>query len=299
LLTGLPYPPSAADSLHRMTLTRGTRSTPQRAQLIGLLLAPLPALSIGVLVMSGAGLGASIWLLNVAAALTGGLAVLGAWVWRRMGIPSTHPHRWVLPLGLALLGATLLASGVEGVHRWLPLGPLQLHVGAVSLPPILVLLARVRWATSVAVAVLALLILLVQPDAAQAASFAAGWIVLVAALRGRMVTAGIITVAALAAATLLRADPLGPVPHVEGIVGLAAAQGLLWASAAVVSIVIVPLALALTRRRPELALAAYMGSTLLASWLGDYPVPILGFGVSPILGYYLALAFLSGGHEGA
>jgi hypothetical protein len=266
---------------------------PNREQFIGPLLAPLPALSIGLLVMSDAGLQATIWLWNVAAVFAGILSVLGAGVWRRRGVPSADPRRWVLPLMLALLAATLLAPGVEGVRRWLPIGPLQLHAGAVLLPPILVVLAEVSWATSVAVAILTLVVLLLQPDAAQAASFAAGWIVLVAAMRGGRATVGIIVVAALAAASLLRPDPLRPVPHVEGIVGLAAAQGFLWAATGVVSLMVVPLFLALTGRRAGMALAAYMGATLLAAWFGNYPVPILGYGVSPILGYYSALAALA------
>jgi len=39
-----------------------------------------------------------------------------------------------------------------------------------------------------------------------------------------------------------------------------------------------------------LALALHTTGTLAAAWLGDHPVPILGYGVSPILGYYLAAA---------
>lgn len=261
-----------------------------------LLLAPLPALSIGILVMSSAGLAPSIWMANGAAALVGVLAALAAWAWRRLAGRGPVPLSWLLPSALVLLGATLMAPGVQGVHRWLPVGPVQLHAGALLLPPLLVALSRARWVPSVAVAIMSSIILLLQPDAAQAASFAAGWVVLAVTEPGRTGRGRrgmIVAVAALAAASLLRTDPLGPVPHVEGIVGMAAAKGLPWAAAGVASLLVVPASLAWSRGRPETALAAYTITTLFAAWLGHHPVPILGFGVSPILGYYLALTALA------
>ncbi len=245
--------------------------------------------------MSSAGLPPSTWMANGAASLVGLLAALSARAWRRRVGRNPVPLAWLLPFGLVLLGGTLLAPGVQGVHRWLPVGPIQLHAGALLLPPLLVVLAQARRLRSVAVAITSSIILLLQPDAAQASSFAAGWITLAVtgpghAGRGKKV--GIVAVAALAAASLLRPDPLGPVPHVEGIVGMAAAQGLPRAAAAA-SLLVVPASLAWRAGRPEMALATYTVATLLAAWIGNHPVPILGYGVSPILGYYLALSALA------
>ncbi|NJD19768.1 MAG: hypothetical protein FIA95_10875, partial [Gemmatimonadetes bacterium] len=167
---------------------------PSRAQFICLLLAPMPALCIGALVMSSAGLPAAIWALNGAAAAVGLPAALLAWLWRPPAATRACPRRWALPLGMVILGATLLAPGVDGVHRWLPLGPVQIHAGAVLLPAILVALADMSSATSLAVASITLVFLLLQPDAAQSTSFAAGWIVLVARKREPRAIVGAVVV---------------------------------------------------------------------------------------------------------
>lgn len=103
----------------------------------------------------------------------------------------------------------------------------------------------------------------------------------------------------LAAACLLRPDPLEPVPHVEGIVGMAMARGPMLAVAALVSLAVLPFAQALLLERPVgLVLATYTAGLLMAAWLGHHPVPVLGYGVSPILGYYgavtLAATHISG-----
>lgn len=262
-----------------------------RATPLGLLLAPVPAVALGALVMAGAGLPVATWLANVVAMLLGLLIAGAAWTRRGAGTDARVPPGWVIAFGLALLGATLLSPGTAGVHRWVTLGPLRLHAGALLLPPLLDFLWGARWAVSVVAAFTTLLVLLLQPDAAQACSFCAGWIALASARRGRGAQGVMLVSLALAGASLIRSDPLGPVAHVEGILGMAAAQGLWLAGGCLFALALLPLALLWCLRRPlGWALALYTTGTLAAAWLGDHPVPILGYGVSPILGYYLLAA---------
>jgi hypothetical protein len=266
----------------------------RRLSLTCLLLAPVPALVIGLVVMSRAGVPSGLWLLNLAAAFAGVLVALAAS--RRPAPTGTVPSSSarLVALGLALLGATLIAPGLQGVHRWLSIGPVAVHVGAVVLPPLLVVLADVGWTTRVASSVLVLAILLLQPDTAQGASFAAGWSVCMSRAHGRRAAGPVAVAALLAGASLLRHDPLGTVPHVEGIVALATAQGLAWGVAGVIALALPPIAFAVHTSHPAgMALATYTAGTLVASWLGNHPVPVLGYGVSPILGYYLAVAALA------
>jgi hypothetical protein len=99
--------------------------------------------------------------------------------------------------------------------------------------------------------------------------------------------------ALLAGLSLLRDDPLAAVPHVEGIVGVATGQGLMWGAGSVIALSLIPIAyLPLADCPAGAALAAYTTGTLVAAWLGNHPVPVLGYGVSPILGYYLGVAGL-------
>jgi hypothetical protein len=241
--------------------------------------------------MSRAGLPTATWLSNIAAAGIGVLISGLAWRWSRGSTLTHHSLRWVAPVALALLGTTLLAAGVEGVHRWLTVGPLRLHAGALLLPSLLVVLGGTRWSLAVLTAFGVLLVLALQPDAAQATSFCAGWITIAIARRGPGAPGVILASMGIAVASLLPADPLRPVPHVEGILGIAAAQGNLVAGGGLVSLAVLALCFVWFLDRPlGVPLAAYMAGTVIAAFLGDFPVPILGSGMSPILGFYLAAA---------
>ena len=256
-------------------------------------MAPVPALVVGLVVMSRAGVPAGIWIRNLAATLVGVLLIITAPGLRAGSSSCVALRRWLIAVGVSLLGATLIAPGVDGVHRWLGLGPLEIHVGAVILPSLLVFITDLDWAPTVAVGVLTLLVLLLQPDAAQAASFAAGWGVWIAMRSGRRAAAPIAAAVLLAGAAWLRNDPLEPVAYVEGIVGVAAGQGTIWGATSLFALALLPIPFLLNpNHRVGTALAVYMTGTLAAAWVGDYPVPVLGYGVSPILGYYLVVVTL-------
>ena len=264
--------------------------TRKTVQIVGALLAPVAPLAVGVIIMRGGGVPAGIWLLNVAAAAVGLSFAAGALVWPGLATPSRGSLRWAVLVGVVLLGTSLPAHGTEGVHRWIPIGPVQIHAGALLLPPLLVALLETSWIMSVVGAFAVFVVLLLQPDAAQAASFCAAWIGIVAVRREKRARAVILVSILLAAACMLRPDPLEPVSHVEGIVGMAAAQALILAAAALVSLAVLPLALALfLERRVGIVLAIYTVVLLIAAWLGNHPVPVVGYGVSPILGYYGAV----------
>lgn len=280
--------------------TDAQQTSPRRAVLL-FLLAPVPALLSGVLVMRASGVPAGLWGQNVAAWAAGVLLCLAV---RR---PPTSPGRgrWaavVAVLTLAALAATLLDPGVQGVHRWVKLGPVRLHAAAVLLPLLLAALAtlaRVRgWWASTGVAAGVTLMLLWQPDAAQATAFAAGAVVLLLPGAGGRLPrlAGLMPLPLLAVLAWLRRDPVAPVPHVEGIVGLAAGLGAGWGVAAAASLALLPVPFLLAGRdagsRVGIALGTYVAVTLLAPLAGSFPVPVMGYGVAPVLGYLLGVAGL-------
>lgn len=262
------------------------------------LAAPVPALVVGVLTMRLSGVPPSLWGQNVAAWVAGTALCLVLARPRR----SAARHGWAdvaAVLTLVALAATLLAPGMDGVHRWLPLGPVRLHAAAVLLPVLVVALdtvGRARgWWTSALVAAAAMLALFLQPDAAQATAFGAAAVVLLAARAegraARLACLGV--VAALAVLTWTRRDPLAPVPYVEEIVGLAASLGTAWAVAAVVSLLLLPLPFFVAGRGAArivgMALGAYVAITAAAPFLGSFPVPVMGYGMSPIVGYLAGL----------
>lgn len=282
-----------------MTLKRQLANpTPAR---LPYLLAPVPALAVGVLTMRMSDVPAGVWGQNVAAWAVGTLLCLALWRTRT----RSGGWRWfdfAAVITLVALAATLLAPGVEGVHRWVPIGPLRLHAAAVLLPLLLVALQGLSqargWWISAGVAVGVALLLLLQPDAAQATAFAAGCLIVLIPLAGRdpLRLGCILLLPVLAGLAWLRRDPLAPVPHAEGIVHLAAGLGAGWAVAAVLSLLVLPLPFFLAGqgagKHAGLALGAYVTVTVLAAFLGNFPVPVMGYGVSPILGYFAALGIL-------
>ncbi len=281
--------------------------SPIRALLM--LLAPLPALVVGVLVMRRSGVNPAIWGLQLAAGLTMMMICAGL----RVAPQTTRrspPWAWAIvgPAALFLLIATLFHPGIEGVRRWISLGPLQLHAAFVALPVLIIVVGRMatrdalrsaNWIVLCAVATTAG-VLVLQPDGSLASAFALAVAVLLfqrrPAFRSDWVAAGIVVGGAVLA--LSRADPLDAVPHVEGIVSLAASAGAAWLTAAILALVLLPIpfiANAARRRdwrRESVALAAYFGIVCIASLLQPYPVPVLGFGLSPVLGYFAALGWM-------
>src|SRR5690606_14671220 len=102
----------------------------------------------------------------------------------------------------------------------------------------------------------------------------------------------------LAAWSWMRHDPLVPVPHVEGILGLAQRSGMPWLIASIAALALLPLPFFLGsdhERTPTIrALGAYFVACILVPLVRHYPVPLLGFGVSPIIGYTIALSTVRG-----
>jgi len=275
-----------------------TQETQPRPLSLLYLAAPLPALVVGVLTMRMSDVPPSLWAQNVAAWAVGTVLCV---VLARSRTSTARPI-WAdvaAALTLAALAATLLAPGMDGVHRWLPLGPVRLHPAAVLLPVLVVALgslSRTReWWTSAVVASAAMLALFLQPDAAQATAFGAAAVLLLAAKAegraARLACLGV--VAALAVLTWTRRDPLAPVPYVEEIVGLAASLGTVWAVAAALSLLLLPLPFFVagrgTARNVGFALGAYVAITAAAPFFGSFPVPVMGYGMSPIIGYLAGL----------
>ncbi len=257
------------------------------------------AVATGALNCAKSGIPTALWLRNVAAWAVGGLAACGLAVAAR---PGAAPFALIAaPLGL---GASLLAGGQEGVHRWLDLGPVHMNAAMLFLPVALVALAsqgwQRRWPWVAAFATLALLV--AQPDASQATAFGA-----CLALRAgfapwpRAVQAGVAALASLGAgAAWLRPDPLQPVPEVEGIVGLAWKAAPPIAGLCVALLAAVAAAPILTARdsQPGLRLAAGTLSLCFLLWaampiFGAFPVPFVGIGPSPILGASLGVGLLA------
>ncbi len=264
-------------------------------------LASLAAVGLGAAVCALSGVSAASWGRNLAAWLVGAvIAAALAAAGRRIVSPGAALA--VAGLAVAGLAASFFNPAQEGVHRWIDAGPLHVNIAMVVLPSLSVVLAAAedRWVVWGA-AVAALILLVAQPDASQTTTLAAV-LILVAAFRApsRGAKAALILFAGVAAAAAwMRPDPLQPVAEVEEIVGLAfQVSPLIGGLALILLAVFAAVPAALTRPDARLKLAGAALSLCLAAWavtplFGAFPVPLVGVGMSPILGAWLGVGLLA------
>jgi hypothetical protein len=257
--------------------------------------ASLAAVAVGAAVSARSGVADALWIRNLAAWAVGGLIAFGLSFLPR-GALAAAP--WLLVAGLA---ASFLSPPLDGVHRWIDLGPLHLNAAMVLLPMAVVSLAArgsEPWPKWIA-AFLSLALLVAQPDASQTTTLAAGMVLVAGASSGRpIVRLSLVAAAALlAGAAWSRPDPLQPVPEVEQIIGLAYGWSPVVAGVAL-------LALGVTAATPVLAApsgvrmaGAALGLCLLVwsivPFLGAFPVPLVGIGMGPIFGAWLGAGVLA------
>lgn len=192
---------------------------------------------------------------------------------------------------LALLFVPLLSGpSLQGVARWLPLGPLIVHSGMLVLPALAVLAARdPDYAAPIVLA--ALFAAFLQPDAAT------GFAITFAAVALHDVTRDWrVGVAAILAffATLVMAmrGELPPQQFVERIfVDLLIAAPL--AAAALFMTLVAAFFLMLWRapasKPVRYAMAGALFGFVLMALLSHYPTPMVGYGAAPVVGFALAL----------
>jgi hypothetical protein len=242
-------------------------------------LAPLPAIFLGAAVTSAppVALAPSLvaWAVGAAAFL---VATRG----------EARPAAWPAWAAVALLALTLVAPGDDGVHRWLAVGLMRLNVSAAVLPWIVVVLATAEGAArgrALVVACAAQAIHVAQPDAAQATALACAALPLVLAREARA-TAGVAALLALAAVAWTRRDPLPPVDHVERVLAIAWARGPRWTAACGAAALALFAPAAAAGNQLGAAAALYLLAALVATFFGHFPVPVLGAGAGPILGWF-------------
>jgi hypothetical protein len=279
-------------------MTDATRPDTGRAHRVALWLfavASLPAVAAGAAVMSMAGLPLGLWIRNPAAWLAAGALSLVLVRSRWLGLVMP-------PLALAVIALSFLGPGQEGVHRWIGLGPIQLNAAALVLPAAIGAFAGDRLGYVFLALIAALLA--AQPDISQLAGFSAAAMIIALARfgwKGALASALIATGAI--ALCLLRPDALAPVAHVEGIVFEAWNRSLVLSVVMEIGLVASSLLPLIFLKQPELrwragALSAYFVLTASAFLFGAYPVPLAGYGLSFVIGWWLGVAALAAGNRG-
>lgn len=252
------------------------------------------AAAIGVLYLVVAEAPLALIAVNVAAVMMGLLLVLTSP--RLRYVSSSVATGVVVGIAALLLLTAMLGRAVDGVSRWVMIGGFALHTTLLFLPLAVLLFAQTvnRWTTVAMVAIAGAVAL--QPDRAMACALGAALLSLLLVRRTPGVARAACAATAAALLTWWRADPLPAVPFVDQILwsgfrlhpllGVA-----LWFGSALLFIPM--LLMRSAAARPAcVATGVCWGAVVVASALGAYPTPLVGYGGAAIVGYFLCLAAL-------
>jgi len=259
----------------------------ERLQAIGHALLILPAVSLGILAMIPGGVSPLLWGQQAAAFLV--FALLAQPL--RCALRRI-PFSVKSALLLLLLSATLLFEEVKGVRRWLDLGALNVHAATLVLPALLAMLCSMKLAHPVLLGTAA--ILCIQPDMSQLTAFFLAMLPLLWNHRRNKLWTylSVLTLTVLMIRCACVPVILQPVEYCEGILTMLGNVSWLLQAIGVASLAAIPVFWGIQfirlRQIQLLCYAIYYAVTMLFILTGDYPVPFMGFGLSPIAGHFLA-----------
>ena len=266
-----------------------------RPRLLGLICGAAAA-AIGIAYMAAAGAPKSYLVVNLAA------SILGASAWmaltRTAGSGPRAGGAAILALAIPLLGTALLGAASGGASRWLSIGQLNLQTSLIVLPIMIVLYARRPDRIGTAGLIAAALALAIQPDRAMAGVLLAALLALVMATRSGLAAAAAAASLLGFGWTLLEPDSLTAVPYVDQILFTAfdldplAGLAVLAGAAALIGPAIIAASRRAAERETLLAFGACWLAIVAAAALGNYPTPLVGYGGSAVLGYFLSAALL-------
>jgi hypothetical protein len=267
----------------------------QHPQRIGAICGIL-ATGLGLVYMGIAGAPVSYLAMNISALLIGFLlAGIVALIARsgqlRAGTAS-------LALGTILLLTSLFGIEAGGATRWISLGGVALQPGLIILPVVAISFAACRDALSTASLILASLAVAIQPDRAMSGALAAGMLTLtlIKPDRHSLIATGAASCGFMA--TMLQVDIQPAMPYVDQILyssfdvhplaGMAVLAG--------ASLMILPSVIGRLYDSDQQHIFAVFGvvwlSIIVAAALGNYPTPLVGYGGSAIIGYFVSLIAL-------
>ena len=249
---------------------------------------------IGLAYLASAGAPSGMILIN---ALTLVVAILLAIMLRLTVQIEQEMLSFIAISSAALLIATaLFGLGIEGASRWLALGPYMIQPSLILLPLIAVCYARHSNTWTALAVVASATAMALQPDRAMAGMLFMAMMVVSFARPSNGRFAVSLSCAVMFVITMMLPDNLTAVPYVDHILWTAfeisSVMGLLmWFGCA---LLLAPVLFASGSRPgiPHIVFAVSWLAVIAAAAMGAYPTPIVGYGASSILGYFLCLTFV-------
>lgn len=263
-------------------------------------LVPVPALLMGAIVMRNNQLNPFVYGQNIVCYLVFSLILLFLGTKPLSAKWGNRGEIILLVMGCLAVALTFLDSGLENVHRWLSFGGFRLYISSIVLPFIIVVMGMLfqkkNIAFPIAIATLMVLMLALQPDASQLSAFAISTAFLIWIFVAHKLLKFGATILFVGAITYswLNIDSLMAVPHVEDILLLAWDMGATWFILGIASLVLLLIPFVHFPKVSMLskAVGLYYLIMIVSTFFGNFPVPFMGFGISPIMGYLLVLFLL-------
>lgn len=250
----------------------------------------LPAVVLGMVAMIAGGISPVLWGQQIIAFAVFALLGLLRRVVRR--VPSIV---WISVL-LAGLASTLFFPAVGGAKRWLDLGLLNVNAAMLALPALLLLAGNMKRLHLFVLLVAAALCL--QPDLSQLAAFSLGILPILWKQRKNVcwTIVSVVLLMLFAIRCINAPVELESVAYCEGIMRMVGEISPLLMIVGGIALALIPgyfiYRFFRTRNTVILCLAIYYAVIILFSIKGEYPVPFMGFGLSPIAGYWLVLVMI-------
>lgn len=262
-----------------------------------------PAIAVGAFVMYQHHVPVAIWSQNIACLIFMSFISLILFT-QKINILEGNLRNFILPACMILLMVTLVSQGMEGVHRWISIGFIKLNIAMIVLPIILIELWHVLntkgFQSGWVIASVVMLMLFLQPDASQLTGFALPMMVMLCLQANhKAIKCSIIAVFTLfIALSWVFLDNLPPVAYVEGILTMAADVGLPWLILGILSLTAFPMPFLLfppkNREILSRCIGFYYVIIMLSALFGNFPVPLMGYGLSPVIGIYISLIWYVG-----
>lgn len=257
----------------------------------------LPCL-LGMTAMIAQNVSLNIWLQNILAIILFSLAA---------GFILRFKINWNYKLLLLLCDLLMilpfLQKGIDGVHRWISFGGFSVNISMILLPVVTVsiyhLIQKKQLMLSIISVALIALILSAQPDASQLTGFSMAMILcfinckLLKSIK--IIGSGILLL--MTVWSWIHIDSLEPVSYTEGILVILSniSPFLYIVGLAALFLIPVPFIIFTTKYQKVLAIciALYYWGIILSALIGNFPVPMMGYGISPIIGYFIVMILLN------
>nr|WP_243425659.1 cell division protein [Clostridium paridis] len=204
-------------------------------------------------------------------------------------------------ISMLLIILTYMGQSINGVHRWVSIGFIKFNVSMMVLPLVIIALWSLHeikslWVTITIIIAIAIL-LAIQPDASEVTGFSIPMVVMLCSRSDKKVlrvsTIGILSILVVLSWVFL--DNLPPVAYVERIVSLLSNMGLIWLVFGIISLVILPAPFIFFSPKnselPSISVGLYFVIILISTLVGNFPVPLMGYGISPIIGYFIPITW--------